>query len=128
LLAITVFNENAPGLTLMLDESKIRQIDPRWLSGINGLAALCNTFDAAFFFLMLFVIWTSLVKKARWAFWGLLISTSFLQVFAFVSYSFFDTGIVPNTIVNMNLLGNIVSSALLLVGLGLSGYAIQLHR
>src|SRR4051812_23451293 len=102
LLAITVFHQNAPGITWMLDESKIREIDRRWLSGLNGLAALCNTFDAAFCFLMLVVVWTSLVRKARWAFWGLLIATVFLQVFAFVSYSFFDTGFVPKDIVTMN--------------------------
>ncbi len=128
LVAISVFNQNAPGLTFMVNESEIRQLDPRWLTLINGLAALCNTFDAAFFILMLFVIWTILVKGARWVFWGLLISTGFLQVFVFVSYSFFGNGIVRENIVTLNLLGNIVTSALLLVGLGLSGYAIHRQR
>ncbi len=128
LLAITAFQQNSPGLTFMIDEAEIDQLGPRWVTLINGLAALCNTFDAAFFILVLYVIWTSLVHKARWAFWGLAISGGFLQAFAFVSYSFFATGIVRENIVTLNLLGNLVSSGLLVVGLALSGYGIYGQR
>ena len=124
LLAITIFKQNAPGVTLMVDESAIRQLDPKWLAGINGLAALGNTLGAAFCILVLFVTWTSLVKKARWAFWGLLFALGFLQVFTFVSYSVMGVMNLPPNIVTMYLLANIVSAAVLAVGLGLSGYAI----
>ena len=128
LLAITVFHQNSPGLTLMVEQSEIHELGPRWLALINGLAALCNTFDAAFFILALCVIWTSLVRKARWAFWGLVISGGFLQVFAFASYSFIGTGIARENVVTLNLLGNLVSSGLLVVGLALSGYGIYGQR
>lgn len=128
LLAITVFHQNSPGLTLMVDESEIDRLGPQWVTLINGLAALCNTFDAAYFMLVLCVTWTSLVHEVRWAFWGLVISGGFLQVFAFVSYSFFGNGIVRENIVPLNLLGNLVSSALLVVGLVLSGYGIYGQR
>lgn len=46
----------------------------------------------------------------------------------FVSYSFVASGIVREGAVTANLVGNIVSSVLLLVGLGLSGYAIYKQR
>jgi hypothetical protein len=74
---------------------------------------------------VLFVIWSSLVKKARWAFWGLLISLAFLQTFAFMAYSFFDAMPLRANIGTVNMAGNIVSSLLMLAGLGLSGYAIH---
>src|SRR4051794_5079210 len=125
LVAITVFNQNSPGLQLMVDETDIRQLDPKWLSCINGLAAFCNAWDAAFCLLVLFVIWSSLIKKARWAFWGLLISMAFLQTFAFMAYSFFNAMPLRANMGTVNLTGNIVSSLLMLAGLGLSGYAIH---
>src|SRR5688572_18031207 len=84
--AICLFGANSPGLTMMINETDIKDLHPRWLACINGLAVFCNAWDAAFCLLVLFVTWTSLIKKQRWAFWGLLISLSFLQTFAFVAY------------------------------------------
>ncbi len=124
LFAIAFFDQNSPGLTMMVEDSDVRQLGPRWLTLINGLAALCNTFDAACFLLALFVIQTSLVKKARWAFWCLLVSGCFLQAFVCVSYSFFGAGIIRMEAVTANLIGIIISSTLLLAGLGLTGLAI----
>jgi hypothetical protein len=128
LVTITVFNQDSPGLRLMVAESDIRQLDPKWLTCINGLAVFCNAWDAAFCLLVLFVTWTSLVRKARWAFWGLLISLSFLQTLAFVAYSYFETMNLRANMATVNLVANIVSTALLLAGLGLSGYAIHCRR
>ncbi len=45
LVAITVFNQNAPGLTLMVDESEIRQLDPRWPTPMNGGGGAQSTLE-----------------------------------------------------------------------------------
>ena len=127
IIAICFFRNNSPGLAMMVSESEIQQLDPKWLTCINGLAVFCNAWDAAFCLLVLFVVWTSLVNKARWAFWGLLISLVFLQTFAFVAYSSFETMNLRANIAGVNLFANIFSTALLLAGLGLSGYAIHRH-
>jgi hypothetical protein len=113
---------------MMIDERDIRELDPRWLACINGLAVFCNAWDAAFCVLVLFIVWTSLVKKARWAFWGLLSSLVFLQTFAFVAYSSFEAMNLRANIATVNLFANLVSTVLLLSGLGLSGYAIHRQR
>lgn len=125
-IAICFIGANSPGLAMMVSESDIRQLDPHWLAGINGLAVFCNAWDAAFCLTVLFVTWTSLVKKARWAFWCLLISLGFLQTFAFVAYSFFEAMHLRANIAAVNHFANVFSTAILLAGLGLSGYAI--HR
>lgn len=125
IIAICLLGANSPGLTMMIDETALRQLDARWLASINGLAVFCNAWDAAFCLLVLFTIWTSLVKKARWAFWGLLIALAFLQTFAFVAYATFEIMPLRANIGAANLFANIVSTVLLLAGLGLSGYAIH---
>ena len=126
IIAICFFGNNSPGLAMMVSESDIRQLDPKWLACINGLAVFCNAWDAAFCLMVLLVTWTSLVKKSRWAFWCLLIAVGFLQTFAFVAYSFFEVMHLRPNVAAVNLFANIFSTALLLAGLGLSGYAI--HR
>lgn len=124
--AICFFGTNSPGLELMVSESAIRQLDPKWLAGINGLAVFRNAWDAAFRLMVLVVIWTSLVKKAKWAFWCLLIALGFLQTFAFVAYASFAAMNLRPNIAAVNLFANLFATSLLLVGLSLSGYAI--HR
>jgi hypothetical protein len=126
-IAICLFGTNSPGLMLMVDEADLRQLDPKWLACINGLAVFCNAWDAAFCLLVLVITWTGLVKKARWAFWGLLIALAFLQTFAFVAYSTFEIMPLRANIAAVNLFANIFSTALLLAGLGMSGYAIHRH-
>jgi hypothetical protein len=128
IIAICGFGQNSPGLMMMMDESEVRQLDPKWLGLINGLAVFCNTWDAAFCLLVLVVIWTGLVKEARWAFWGLLVSLGFLQAFAFVAYSYFEARYLRANVATVNLVANGFSTVLLVAGLGLSGYAIHRGR
>ncbi len=115
--AITLLHQNSPGLRLLFGDSKIQDFDPNVVAAINMLAVQYNAILVALCVLMLVVIWTSLAKKARWAFWGLLIALSVLQVFGFASVSFFD---------GINLFAQIVSAVILVVGLGLSGFALYI--
>jgi hypothetical protein len=80
------------------------------------MAVILNAGIAAFCVLSLFVIWTSLIKKSRWAFWALLISIGLLHLFGFVSISFIE---------DRYLLATILSTAIVGIGFGLCGYAVQ---
>jgi hypothetical protein len=51
-----------------------------------------------------------------------------LQTFAFLAYSTFEVMNLRANIAAVNLVANLVSTALLLAGLGLSGYAIHRQR
>jgi hypothetical protein len=82
----------------------------------NAPAVLFNACAASFCALILVVIWTSLINKARWAYWTVTGSMLFLQAFGFVCDSYLG---------DRDLLANIVSMAVLLIGLGLSGYSIR---
>lgn len=126
IIALCFFGNNSPGLAMMVNEADIRQLDPQWLAVINGLAVFCNAWDAAFCLMVLFVTWTSLIKKSRWAFWCLLIALGFSQTFAFVAYFSFEAMNLREHIAAVNLFANIFSTVLPLAGLGLSGYVI--HR
>jgi len=86
---------------------------PRLHAVINAQAAFCNPLIVALCLLVLVIVWTSLVKRARWAFWALVASLAPLQLFGFLSDRFLG---------NHNLPANLFSSLLLLVGLSLCDY------
>jgi hypothetical protein len=116
LLSIGIFQQNAPALSVLFDDAAIRLLDSRALATINAMALIFNACAAAFCLLSLVVIWKGLVKKSRWAFWGLLSSMSLLQVAGFASDALLDS---------KNLSANIVSTALLVIGFGLSARGFQ---
>ena len=66
----------------------------------------------AFCLLMLYVTWSRVAVGVKSAFWAVAIAAGFLQVFGFEGDAYLG---------GRNLLANVVSSAVLLVGLGLSG-------
>jgi hypothetical protein len=61
------------------------------------------------------VIWGALVQKLPWALWALVISMCFVQTMGFASDALLG---------NKNLIANIVSSGILVVGLSLSALAL----
>jgi hypothetical protein len=116
LIAICFFQQNAPALSILFDDAAMLQLDSRALATINALALIFNACAAAFYLLSLVVIWKGLVKKSRWAFWGLLSSMSLLQVAGFVSDAFLNS---------KNLSANIISTAVLVIGFGLSAHGFR---
>jgi hypothetical protein len=112
LVSMTMFGANAPGLRILFDEAAVRGLDPRALATINALAILFNACALAFCLLMLYVTWSRVAVGVKSAFWALAIASGSLQVFGFKSDAYLG---------GRNLLANVASSAVLLVGLGLSG-------
>lgn len=115
LILIIFLKKNAPILLIVLEEPEISKLDPRVISTANSLAILFNSCAAVFSLLVLFVIWSSLINKQKWAFWALLVTIGFSQLLAFVADAIIGNRTVPV---------NIAFSVLYLVGIGLAGYSI----
>ena len=115
ILIFVIFFNKAPILVMVFEKSEISGLDTRFISAINCLAILYNSCAAALSVLVLFVIWSSLIKGQRWAFWALLITIGFVQALAFIGSA---------AIGNQRWQVNIVLSALYVVGIGLSGYSM----
>ena len=107
LFMLLVLGKNAPCLLILYDDVRAVGMDPRALATINALAVVFNACVAAICALSLAVIWVALVRHAVWAFWALAGSLLFLQAAGFASDSFLS---------HKNLVANIVSSSLLLLG------------
>jgi len=112
LVSMTMLGGNAPGLRILFDEAAVRGLDPRALATVNALAILFNACAMAFCLLMLYVTWSRVAVGVKSAFWALAIASGSLQVFGFKSDAYLG---------GRNLLANVTSSAVLLIGLGLSG-------
>lgn len=112
-----VLNQNSPGFRLLFGDATIQEMDPSVVAAVNSMAMLCNALVAAFCLLALVVIWTGLAKRSLWAFWGLLIAMGWFQLFGFLSVAYYGGGILV-------LSYYIISSALLVIGLGTSAWAL----
>ena len=112
LISMTVFGKNAPGLRILFDDAAVRGLDPRALATVNAIAVLFNACAAAFCLLMLYVTWSGVAAGSKAAYWTLVVASGSLQVFGFIADTYLG---------GRNLLANVISSAVLLVGLGLSG-------
>ena len=115
LTVIILLKRNAPILVMVYKESEITKLDVRVISAVNTLAILYNSCAAAISVLTLFIIWSSLINGQVWAFWVLLITIGFVQIFGFVAFALIG---------NQRWQVNIPLSALYLIGIGLSGYSI----
>jgi hypothetical protein len=106
--AATLAGRRAVILQLLFDGAQLPTMDPRLVAVINAQAVLANPTIAALCVIVLALIWTSVVKQARWAFWTLAGTLLPLQIFAYLSDRF---------LANHNLTANAVSSILLVAGL-----------
>lgn len=112
-----VSGQNSPGFRLLFGDETVRGFDPAVVAAVNSMAMLCNGLVAAYSLLALVVIWTGLARRAMPAFWGLLLAMGTFQLFGFVSVAYYGGG-------GMVLSYYLASAAVLVVGLGLSGYAL----
>jgi len=116
ILTIVVFHiGNSPLLGMVFEKSEIARLDARVISALNCLTILYNSYAIALSVLAWFVIRLSLGKGQKWAFWVLMITIGFVEILAFVASA---------PIGNARWQVNIILSALYLVGIGLSGYAL----
>src|SRR4030067_709725 len=86
ILTIVVFHiGNSPLLGMVFETSEIARLDARVISALNCLTILYNSYAIALSVLVWFVIRLSLSKGQKWAFWALLITIGFVEIFAFIA-------------------------------------------
>jgi hypothetical protein len=116
ILTIVVFQiGNSPLLGMMFEKSEIARLDARVISALNCLTILYNSYAIALSVLAWFVIRLGLSKGQSWAFWALLITIGFVEIFAFIASA---------PIGNVRWQVNVVLSVLYIVGISLSGYSL----
>jgi hypothetical protein len=109
--AMTLAGRDAPALSLVLADAEVRALDPRLVAVVDAQAALANPCILALAALVLVVVWTSLVARARWALPALAATLIPLQAFGFVSDAYLH---------NRNLVANVASTVILLTALVLA--------
>jgi hypothetical protein len=116
ILTIVVFRiGNSPLLGMVFEKSEIASLDALVITSLNTLTILYNSYAVALSVLVWFVIRLCLSKGQKWAFWVLLITIGFVEIFAFVASA---------PLGNARWQVNLVLSILYIVGIGLSGYSI----
>ena len=116
ILSIVVFHYgNSPLLVMVFEKSEIARLDSKVISALNCLTILYNSYAIALSVLVWFVIRICLSKGQKWAFWALLITIGFVEIFAFIASA---------PLGNVRWQVNIILSALYVVGIGLSGYSL----
>jgi len=100
---------------MVFEKPEIARLDARVISAINCLTILYNSYAVALSVLVWFVIRLCLRKGQKWAFWALLITIGFVEIFAFVASA---------PLGNLRWQVNVSLSALYIVGIGLSGYSL----
>lgn len=116
ILTIVVFHfGNSPLLGMVFEKSEIARLDAQVISALNCLTILYNSYAIALSVLVWFVIRFCLSKGQKWAFWALLITIGFVEIFAFVASA---------PLGNVRWQVNVILSALYIVGIGLSGWSL----
>jgi len=113
ILIIVVFRfGNSPLLAMVFEESAIARLGAGVILALNCLTILYNSYAIALSVLVWLVVRFCLSKGQKWAFWALLITIGFVEVFAFIASA---------PLQNVRWQVNVVLSALYVVGIGLSG-------
>jgi|GEM_PF-1593773 len=115
IIPVVFGGETAPALLDSLSANEIQGLSDGIERNANGIAVFANGLNIAFCTLALFAIWQGLHKKMKWVFWALLVSLS-LNVLAGTLADYVVGLLHPEV--------NIISAAILAVGLGCSAQSI----
>jgi hypothetical protein len=115
LTSVVIFNANSPLLVMVFEKSEIASLDAKVIASLNALTILYNSCSVVLSVLVWLLIRKSLIAGQKWAFWALLITIGFVEIFAFIASA---------PIGNVRWQVNVVLSALYIVGIGLSGYSL----
>ncbi len=119
LTTLVVFNADSPLLLMVFRKAEIAALDARVVASLNTLTILYNSCSVVVSVLVWTVIRKNLVAGQAWAFWLLLFVIGFIEIMAFIASA---------RVGNARWQVNVVQSALYVVGIGLSGYALFKHQ
>ncbi len=117
-LIISWIGKYAPILKMTFTDEQLQTLDEKYVITTKALAIMHNTGATISTFFFLVIIWTSLIKGYKWAFWILLIAGIFGHIFWFVGDRYIG---------NQTLIVNSILTALFIVGISLAGYGIYIR-
>jgi hypothetical protein len=115
LTSVVIFNANSPLLVMVFEKPEIASLDAKVIASLNALTILYNSCSVGLSVLVWLLIRKSLIASQKWAFWALLFVIGFVEVMAFIASA---------PLGNVRWQVNVSLSALYLVGISLSGYAL----
>ena len=115
LTSVVIFKANSPLLVMVFEEYEIASLDAKVIASLNALTILYNSCSVVLSVLVWLLIRKSLIAGQKWAFWALLITIGFVEIFAFIASA---------PIGNARWQVNIPLSALYVVDIDLSSYSL----
>jgi len=115
LTTVVIFNADSPLLAMVFEKSQIAGLDARVIESLNALTILYNSSAVGLSVLVWLLIRKCLAAGEKWAFWALLFVIGFVEVMAFIASA---------PLGNVRWQVNVLLSALYVVGISLSGYAL----
>jgi len=107
---------NSPLLSMVFVPSEVEELSPKIIGSLNTLTILYNSYAVAMSVMVWFVVRKALRNKARWAFWALLVTIGMAEVFAFIASAPFN---------HTRWQVNVLLSLLYIIGMALTGYALN---
>jgi hypothetical protein len=100
IVAMLLFVTDHPLISrIVFTDEELKQLGSKAVATIKDLAILMNSGGVALSFLVLVIIWTSLMRGQQWAFWVLLIALGFTQIMMFVGDAVIGHKTLPASIV-----------------------------
>ena len=109
--------QNSPLFSMVFESAEVAELSTKVISAMNTLTILYNSYAVAMSVLVWFVTRNALKNKAKWAFWGLLVTIGIAEVFAFIASAPFN---------HVRWQVNVPLSLLYITGMVLTGY--ELHK
>ena len=108
--------QNSPLFSMVFEPSEVAVLPQKVIGAMNTLTILYNSYAVAMSVMVWFVVRNALRNKARWAFWALLVTIGFVEIFAFIASAPFN---------HTRWQVNVVLSLLYIIGMVLTGYALN---
>lgn len=115
IVSLAFLGGNAPGLLLSFSPEEVRALDPRVLATVNAIASVANGAIVGLCALSLAVLWRGVARGLRDAWIAVACALSFVQACGFLADAFLG---------HRNLAANLLSTALLVVGLACAGVGL----
>ena len=106
---------DSPLLSMVFESAEVAELSPKVIGAMNALTILYNSYAVAMSVMVWFVVRNALRNKVRWAFWALLVTIGFAEVFAFIASAPFN---------HTRWQVNVVLSLLYIIGMSFSGHAL----
>lgn len=116
ILPVVFAGKNALALMDSVSGAEIAALSPQLLANANGIAVFANGLNIAFCALLLFAVWGGVYSRVKWAWLGVTVALAAILL-AGVAADYVVGFLHPEV--------NLISGAIIAVGLGLSGWDIS---